>query len=133
MTPSDTDIAWLAGLMEGEGWFRLAVYKKQPKRRPQVEVGLKMTDLDVVQNAVAIIGSTRPIKPCKKPTGDAGRGRSFDRWSPQFEWRVYGAQAERVMRLVRPYMGQRRGARIDQILSAPLGTYSHQPRIKESS
>lgn len=37
------------------------------------------------------------------------------------------------MRLVRPYMGQRRGAKIDEILAAPDGTYSHQPRIKEAT
>lgn len=124
MTPSDTDIAWLAGLLEGEGYFARGEHK--PPRRPQVVLSLQMTDEDVVLRAQMIAGLLNRTT-FKRPD------HRSDRFSDMYGWSVHGDEAMRIMRLVRPYMGQRRGAKIDAILSAPPGTYSHQPRPKEAS
>ena len=45
------DIAWLGGLLEGEGWFGLTHRDKYPT------ISLKMTDEDTVKRAAAIWGS----------------------------------------------------------------------------
>lgn len=100
-------------------------------RRPSLCVGLHMTDEDVVQRAKEVIGAGRKILR-EVSTSTPQPGRDVTKWKDSFVLRVYGADAERVMRLIRPRMGERRGAKIDSILSAPTGTYSHQPRRKEA-
>lgn len=121
--PSDTDIAWLAGLLEGEGHFSCH-NKGDGHLRKSIGIQLKMTDEDVVLRAAALLGARAHENNWARDNRDH-----------QTVWRcaVSGAKAERIMRLVRPYMGQRRGAKIDEILAAPVGTYSHQARIKEGT
>src|ERR1700739_4570225 len=49
---SKTDIAWVAGLLEGEGYF--AIKTTGHYRRPHVQ--LRMTDKDVVEKFAALVG-----------------------------------------------------------------------------
>lgn len=95
-------MAWLAGLLEGEGTFTSnATY-------PVVK--LQMCDLDIVQRAATITGIDR-IWP-----RDSERHRVHG-WSPSFEIAVGGARAADLMRELRPMMGQRRTAAIDHALA----------------
>lgn len=109
MAPETTrvEIAWLAGLLEGEGCFTFQ--KHGGSNRRQVRVGLKMTDQDVVARARDII---RP----KKAKLSTNRSRQKGH-KDSYEFKLYGKEAEEVMRAVRPFMGERRGARIDELLS----------------
>lgn len=123
--PSDTDIAWLAGLLEGEGSFCYAAPSPRPGHtcRGRISVQLQMTDQDVVQRAAGLMGcACRP----------GGTRVAHDGCTRKAMWRTYlsGAPAVRTMRLVRPYMGQRRGAKIDELLA--LENLSHHPRKKEA-
>jgi len=94
---SDNDWAWLAGVLEGEGSFI--------RNNGTSQCALKMADRDVVERAASIMGGTvRERKP--------HRGTK-----PLWEIAVYGDNAIRMMKGVRRWMGDRRGARIDELLA----------------
>lgn len=89
-----SELAWLAGLLEGEGCFGYYSY-------PTVK--LEMTDRDVVERAHPwFAGSV-----CEYRRGDD---------QPTFTVRVTGERAIRLMLQVRPHMGARRSAKIDTIV-----------------
>ena len=95
MTPEET--AWLAGLLEGEGCFAMG---------SGVQVILAMTDEDIVRRAAVLMGDTRVTVRDRAP------------YKPQWKSVAYGTEAERVMRAIRPYLGSRRGAKVDALLAA---------------
>lgn len=110
---SDVEIAWLAGLLEGEGCFRVANSPKRlaSGRRPVLVVGLKMTDEDVVERAVKlwpVAGRITIEENNHKP-----------RWAKTYKATWHGQRAEDLMVLVLPYMGQRRSAKIKECLAHP--------------
>ena len=47
-----SDICWLAGLLEGEGWFEV------PRRATSLKVGIQSSDRDVIERAAALLGTT---------------------------------------------------------------------------
>jgi hypothetical protein len=97
---TEVQIAWLAGLLEGEGYF--GVYRGS---RPVVEV--KMVDRDVVQRVGELLGNPVPVA---IPAAN-------ERCQVQYRARVRGKGAEVVMRDLLPHMGKRRASRIREILA----------------
>lgn len=68
-----------------------------------------MTDQDVVQRAVTLFPNRRgkiTYRANKRPE-----------WKPSFQVCWYGQEAEAMMRAIRPHMGERRGAKIDECLA----------------
>ena len=117
-------VAWLAGLLEGEGYFavRSSHESSRPESwRPSLHVRLKMTDKDVVERALSVIGNstmhvgmdTRPNEPNCKPV-------YYVSWG--------GQEAEKLMQAILPYMGKRRAAKIQECLDTH--NLSHQPRLE---
>jgi len=97
------DIVWLAGLLEGEGYF---VAEPRKSGKPVLRVALKMCDEDVVSTASELMSapSVRRYQP-KNP-----------KHSAYWETKVNGRDAERVMRSVLPYMYSRRERAIKEAL-----------------
>lgn len=61
---SPTDIAWLAGIIEGEGCINIE--RKRGRASASILLRLAMTDRDVVERAASILGSeVREAKPAK--------------------------------------------------------------------
>ena len=118
---NDAEIAWLAGLLEGEGTFRVRCSPAllASGRRPVLTVALAMCDKDVVERARSITGATMRLSheaaPTDKPLWN-------DRW--RLVWS--GQQAEDLMHAVFPYMCQRRSAKIIECLATP--NLSHRPK-----
>lgn len=113
---TDVESAWLAGLLEGEGCFRVA-HDRRPGRRPQLTVALKMSDRDVVARAAEILPGT----PRKVRTREDSKKNP--KWSDTYECSWTGQAAEDLMVAVLPHMGTRRSAKIRECLSTP--TLSH--------
>lgn len=91
------ELLWLSGLLEGEGCFDL-----HRGKYPRIRLG--MTDRDVVGRAATLLG---------------GRVRLSLRGAPeQAMWHVEisGRKADAVMRMILPFMGARRSAKIAAIL-----------------
>src|SRR5512146_890011 len=95
------DIAWAAGLFEGEGTLFLTGQTGSPC------AALSMTDEDVVRRFARIIGSGKvskvidPRPQCK----------------PIWSWRL-GTKVDigALIKLLYPYLGQRRKAKADEVL-----------------
>ena len=105
---NDFDLGWIVALLEGEGCFTADRHDvRYEKRYPRIT--LAMTDLDVVQRAAKILGCGSIMKP-RTPQGPNSK--------PQHRCVLVGRKAEAWMRKLEPYMGERRKAKIRQILDA---------------
>ena len=92
------DLIWLAGLMEGEGWFG-----SRPNGTPRVSI--EATDRDVVGRAAMLMeGKVRARMPRN------ARSR------PTYVCEVSGDRAAEVMQALLPHMGARRSSKIMEIL-----------------
>lgn len=110
---SNLDLAWLAGLLEGEGSF---LFASPSSYSAAVGVSLQMSDEDVVARASALMGAAyrRWVSP-RNPA-----------WKPVFITNVRGRRAVCVMEMVLPFMGKRRSERIHLVLAS----IEHKPRHK---
>ena len=101
------DVAWLAGLLEGEGSFMRL--KRQGGRPDHGRVSVFMTDRDVLERVVAITG-------CGNVRQVVNRGNLGSK--PIFCWMTSRLRdVETICLAVRPFMGVRRTAAIDSVLS----------------
>jgi hypothetical protein len=83
-------VAWAAGLFEGEGWFG-------PRAKTSAEAIVGMTDLDVVERFAAIIG-------CGTITAEPrGPNKTLYRWSAS-----NALDVRALIELFWPYFGERR-------------------------
>jgi hypothetical protein len=105
------DIAWVAGLLEGEGCFQPRAGRQSPL------IQLAMTDMDVVVKAAKILGTNRVVENAK-PT---------KRGKPIYRTVVFGRNAVSWCMTLYPLMGERRQAKIRELLAkwkkSPSATY----------
>lgn len=102
MTP--TELAWLAGWLEGEASF---YYILSHGNSPRIIVQVFSTDIDVLQKASALMGAKNIINiPPRECRGT--------QWQSKGGWRteVQGEAAAELMRKLLPFMGVRRTEQI---------------------
>ena len=104
-----TDIAWLAGLLEGEGYFysRNAGVDHYGRQYLYPAITLGMTDEDVVKRAAILFGNVK----CSIAQITKG-GKNFYRCV------ISGSRAAELMTKLLPYMGIRRSKKIQDILES---------------
>jgi hypothetical protein len=95
------DIAWAAGLFEGEGTLFLTGQTGSPC------AALSMTDEDVVRRFAGVVGSGRVSKVIDPRP----------RHKPLWTWRL-GTKEDigALIELFHPYLGERRRAKADEVL-----------------
>src|SRR6266705_5064871 len=94
-------LAWLAGILEGEGTFGTS--------RNSPSIKLEMCDKDIVQKVAHIFNTKFFLIKRNKiihPT-----------WSDSYRVAIYGDSAYKWMKLLLPWMGKRRSKKIKQILN----------------
>lgn len=101
MTSNTAQVAWLAGLCEGEAYFGA------PGGRPRVRI--RMVDRDVVERVAEVVGRNK----VQRETYWSDRNPEV---KPIYTWVTDGGPAVELMRALLPYMGERRAARIREIL-----------------
>ena len=97
-------LAWLAGLLEGEGTFSV---NRQSADIAYPVISLKMCDESIVARVASLIGAP----------GVWRREPEQEGWSPTFVAAITGQPAAEWMRRLRSSMGTRRTAAIDAALS----------------
>lgn len=105
---STTDVAWLAGLFEGEGCFEIG-------RNGLVRLTIAMTDRDVIERIDALVPSNGiSVRPSHTPVkGNGGKPRDI------YAWRVSGPEkVTAVINAILPYLGKRRTARAREVLES---------------
>ena len=105
--PTSTDIAWAAGLFEGEGW--ISSWRKQPNLRC---IGIEMTDEDVMERFMKVVNYGR-LMPKLYDSGKTGY-----RWQTSKHTVV-----AHVLKLFLPYLGTRRSERANEVLRHYETTY----------
>lgn len=105
-------MAWLAGLLEGEGSFYMLTSHVggKPYRYPKIVVN--MTDQDVIEHVARILGGSVYTMP---------KAKKFPDRKQQWRAQASGSNAATWMRRLRPMMSARRQAKIEEIL-AEYGT-----------
>ena len=102
MTTHGEQTAWLAGIIEGEGYI---AFKKQ--RYPGVVV--QMTDEDVILRLAEFSGAGHVSGPLQE---------KLPHHKPTWRWEVTDStDAVALLRRIRPWLGTRRGARVDDVLA----------------
>lgn len=96
----DTEIAWVAGLLEGEGSFLTKSGTSSPL------IACQMTDLDVLEEVKRICGAGSIYVVAIRN----------EKWKQSWTFSVSGKEAARIMNMVRPYMKSRRTSAIDKAL-----------------
>lgn len=99
---TDSELYWLAGLLEGEGSFQ----QGPPSAPKSPRIVLQMTDEDVVARAAKLLGVACVPYPARQVN-----------WKPTFVCRLTGNRAVIVMQQLHPIMGTRRQQQIDKALS----------------
>ncbi len=116
---TETEVAWLAGLLEGESYLGMQnAAPSKPGRRPFLVVAIEMCDRDVIERAAALMGNNaisvrQPLNP---------------QYSILYGTKVQGKKAQQVMQAILPYMGKRRSDKIRKCLATP--NLSHHPKEK---
>lgn len=117
----DLELAFLAGLLEGEGWFSINVHKAGPTRKTEsrsLKIGCEMREdsLDLIDRLVAYWGGSVYHR--------EGRGGA----APTVTWNATGGR-EAIMSImdeIYPYMSQRRRERMDEIRAlTPIEAVPH--------
>jgi hypothetical protein len=80
--PSDVEVAWAAGLFDGEGTIFAAVEYRPRRSRPQVRLkcALSMTTPDVVRRFHQIVG-VGVVRPIKKEPGNRKFQSRWEAWT----------------------------------------------------
>ncbi|NBQ69806.1 MAG: hypothetical protein EBU46_13685 [Nitrosomonadaceae bacterium] len=106
----ESDLCWIAGLLEGEGSFILSWKKTKAGRYPVYIVQCNMTDRDVVARLHRLLGVGHLSK---KQIPKNKRHKPF--WS----WRLNKRDEVRSLaEMLLPLMGRRRSAKIRELLKA---------------
>lgn len=100
---SDLEIAWAAGLIEGEGCFTL-----HSKYHPYFI--LDMCDLDTLEKFQGIF----PFSNLRGPYTDVRKGHAH--YKPRYRVDAFGPKAIEIMKAVFPFMGKRRQEKITELL-----------------
>lgn len=122
-TPTESEIAWLAGIIEGEGSVMLSCFVRSGKHdKPKIGVEIKLynTDAGIIRKATDIIErlelsfhlGERAQKPMKMATGEKYGGRD-----PMLILTVKRMQSAYLLaKLIRPWMFGDKGARLDLMI-----------------
>jgi hypothetical protein len=105
---TETEVAWLAGLLEGEGCF----YFNPRKKNPDTKIQLSMTDKDIVERVAKMFSTT--IATLLPDPRDIHHLRTKN----YYRTYICGVKVRAAMRAIRPFMGRRRTAAIDRQFQA---------------
>lgn len=105
---TNTQIAWLAGLLEGEGCFQFTK-NNSPK------FTIRMTDEDVIRRVGRMLSVTVLLEQ---------KYKSHLGIKPTWCVHVYGEPALKIMRLVLPYTGERRSEKIQSVINSRRNRFS---------
>ena len=109
--PSETELAWLTGIWEGEGSWTYYGPRKRKKdgpdggfryEKPFMRMQMNMTDGDIMERVGAIMDGRKTSK------YDGGPAHKKLGQKPVYHIHVQGKAAHRWTNLMKPYLGKRR-------------------------
>lgn len=108
-----SDIAWAAGLFEGEGSILCAYRLGRRPGRTMPRLSMGSTDLDILERFAATVGGK--VKGPYRPNGSKTPTSRKDIYC----WRVETVrETQRILRLFWPYLGERRRAKAAEAIAS---------------
>jgi hypothetical protein len=105
---TETELAYAAGIVDGEG--SVCLIKSRPTRFPSPQVSVCSTDRELVEWFKTRFGGTIVLK-----------RKRMAHHSDAYDWKLIDRNALRFLALVRPYLTiQRKVARVDLLLALYL-------------
>ncbi len=102
----DVDVAWFAGVFEGEGCFSI-------ERNGATRLTVAMTDRDIIERIHSLFPTTQALTVVQPKPAKAGYGTPKLRYT----WRIgQPDEVRRITELILPYLGERRSARAREVL-----------------
>ncbi|MDH3981283.1 MAG: hypothetical protein OES84_00105 [Kiritimatiellaceae bacterium] len=121
-TPSEAEIAWLAGIIEGEGTVALSAYRRSEKEKPKVGVVIILynTDAGIIKKAKEVVDrlmlSCHLRERSQKPLARAN-GEGYGGQDPMFVLKVSKLDSAYLLaKLIRPWCFGQKAARLDLII-----------------
>lgn len=104
---NELEIAWAAGLFEGEGCILI---DGKTRKYPSLGLSIAMTDEDVIRRFSRVVGIEKTY-----PVSSSGPGHK-----QQYRWKTSKrAEVERILELFIPYFGERRLLKALEALNSP--------------
>lgn len=102
---SEADIAWIAGLFEGEACFDCHT---NPSGKKYPRIRIEMNDRDVIERVKSLIPKSGEV--CSREGKKAQHSKTYT-------LRICSRESvEETLNLIYPYMGERRKKRIEELL-----------------
>jgi hypothetical protein len=98
------DLAWIAGLLEGEGYFCVLSASRGCGKNETLLVGCGMTDMDVIYKLQRVVGAGHV-------SIQVGLGKTI------YRWKLSNSDACALMTLLLPMMGRRRSVKIRELMA----------------
>lgn len=124
-TPTESEIAWLAGVIEGEGTLMMSLWMRNENRDTKPKVGLQVkiynSDAGIMRKACEILERLavgfhlreREMKPMLKPDGDG----HYHPTAPMLTITISNlAMVRKILKTIRPWLFGDKGARADLML-----------------
>jgi hypothetical protein len=109
------DDAWLAGIIEGEGY--ISCYPAGATKVPQIRIRVKMTDEDVVARVAALCGVRhRKEAPPPRP-----------HHKQQYVATITCGKAEALLRRILPLLGERRTEQVEAAFAKRAAANDRRP------
>jgi hypothetical protein len=124
-TPTEPEIAWLAGIIEGEGTLMMSLWQHNgPDRKPKVGLQVKVynSDAGIIRKAVSLLEmlaighhlKEREMPPMAKPGGDG----VYAPTAPMLTVTISKLDCVyRVLKAIRPWIFGEKSARADLMLA----------------
>lgn len=116
------DIAWLAGLLEGEG----SIFERPQNSRPSWTISIEMTDKDVVERAAKVWGHGNVRKVPKRQRPQSLGTKDIYVWRFEDRGQVYA-----LLAAIYPWLGNRRRKKAKKALKAlpPVTPFKRGPKV----
>lgn len=121
---TEAEIAWAAGLFEGEGCINYGTSMRRGREITRRRLNLEMKDEDVVRRFADVVGAGH-IRPSKR-RNRINRENHHDIYIWECgRW----ADAARILHQFLPYLGERRSAKAREMLADPAGPIGRRPKV----
>jgi hypothetical protein len=113
MTNRQTERAYLAGLIEGEGTIYVRRQRSGDREYLYPTVRIAMTDKDVLDNVAEMVGHGNVVGPYENTKYKDGVVTK-----PIYQWAVHGPHAIKLLKAVAPWLSSRRLEQMAKVLLA---------------
>jgi hypothetical protein len=106
MVRTGEQLAWAAGLFEGEGWIVVRPKRTRGELRHRAQLGLQSADVDVVRHFASVVG-----------VGNVGGPYGHEGYKPSWLWQTASFEyVQATIAMLWPWLGERRRGRAKEVL-----------------